>query len=330
MSVVPRRTRGARFAIPLALLTLSGISLPEEADARPRSGGSFSGRGGFRSGSRTPMRAPQRQPGGGNVVVVPGGGWGWGFMPFGWGGGFGLGSAMVVGMAGLGALVAFRAIRMAKIQRDERMAHAGHAVDPSYSGGYGRDADYAPERAFVYKVQLGLGRSARGLQERLEKFAAEGDTGTETGLAQLLQQTGLELLREKDSIRYGHVEAAGPMTLQKGETKLNGLALQERSRYQVERVRGAEGKVRRSEAAPTTSSEVLEYLLVTLLLATREPMSDLTKLSDLDDLDKVLRELGGVSPESLLGLEVIWSPADADDALTESELLSTYPELRSL
>jgi uncharacterized membrane protein len=326
-------SRNALSGLLLGAVVAAGVMAPVDADAARRSGGSFSGRGGFRStpAPRTPTRVPSRDPGGTNVVVVPGGGWG--FSPFGgygYGGGFGLGTAMVIGVGAVGALLAFRAMRMAKIRRQEALEGGGRGMG-LLGGGYDdEDEAYAPSQSYVYKLQLGLGRSARGLQERLEKFASEGDTSSESGLAQLLQQTALELLREKDSIRYGQAEGSGPMNLQRGETKLNGLALNERSRFEVERVRGAEGKVRRSEAAATTSSEVLEYLVVTVLVATRVPLEGLAKLTDLGELDQALRELGGVAPEALLGLEVVWTPADPDDALTEKELLATYPELRSL
>jgi hypothetical protein len=47
-------------------------------------------------------------------------------------------------------------------------------------------------------------------------------------------------------------------------------------------------------------------------------------------LGEALSALGGVAADGLLGLEVIWTPADHDDALTESDLLVTYPHLRSL
>ena len=44
----------------------------------------------------------------------------------------------------------------------------------------------------------------------------------------------------------------------------------------------------------------------------------------------MLGELGGVSPDALLGLEVIWTPADPQDSLTSSDLLTGYADLRSL
>jgi uncharacterized membrane protein len=331
-------TRPRRIGLATLILVMAAaFALPWDAVAGPRSGGSFSGRGGFRSGGGSSTRTPSRSyrsyssgpSGGHNIIVVPGGGYGYGYSPFGYGGGgggFGFsGTILMLGVLGVGGLLLFRAARMAQMRRLEA-GGPGRLL-----GGDDGDLDDEPsDRAYVYEVQLGLGRSARALQTRLEQFAAEGDTASEAGLGQLLQQTALELLREKDSIRYGAVQAAGPLSLARAETKMNGLALAERSRFQVERVRGAEGKVRRSQTAATTSSDVLEYLVVTVIVATRTPNPGLTKLGDVADLDTVLRELGGIAPGELLGLEVVWTPADPEDALTQADLSLTYPDLRGI
>lgn len=325
------------------LLLLSGLLaflvLPTLALARPRSGGSFSGRGGFRSGGGSYSRsygrpAPRARGGGGpSFVFLPGFGWG---SPFGFGGGGGsmLGTLLLVGMLGIGGLMVVRALRRAQGPRGEGAPWSGGAQ--SFWGGPSDDEDddgyaqVAPGRVFITKVQLGLGQSARGIQPRLESFAAEGDTSSEAGLAHLLSQTALELMREKHSIRYAGVETNGPLSLTNGEAKLNGLALAERSRFQVERVRGAEGKVRRSTAGSVVHEEVMEYLLVTVLVASRQPVTGVKKMNERQELDQLLGELGAVPSDALLGLEVIWTPADPEDALTESDLLLHYPDLRAV
>jgi uncharacterized membrane protein len=179
-------------------------------------------------------------------------------------------------------------------------------------------------------MQVALGRSARGIQDRLARFAAEGDTNSETGLAALLQQTELELMREKDSIRAASVESNGPMSLTNAETKMNGLALSERSRFQVERVRGADGHLRRSEAPAEEGREALEFVVVSIVVATRAPLGDWKAINDLADVDLVLAQLGGVAATGLLGLEVIWTPADPNDSLTQTDLLTTYPDMRNV
>jgi uncharacterized membrane protein len=230
-----------------------------------------------------------------------------------------VGTLMLLGIVGVGTVLVVRSIRRAS----RRSLPPGADYD-EYD-----DLSASVDRAYVYKVQLGLGRSGRGVQKRLEEFANTGDTSTEAGLADLLRQTALELMREKDAVRYSLVEPSGPFSLTNGETKLNGAAMAERSRFQIERVRGADGQMRRSDAAPTVGAEVLEYLVVTVVVATRSPLS-ISKAEDRPAVEGVLAELGGVTASNLLGLEVIWTPADPDDSLTETDLLTTYPEMRSL
>jgi uncharacterized membrane protein len=119
------------------------------------------------------------------------------------------------------------------------------------------------------------------------------------------------------------------MSLTNGETKMNAAALTERSRFQVERVRGADGQVRKSDVAAAESTEALEYLVITVVLATRRPVIQSKEISDPGQLQAVLGEMGGVPASAILGLEVIWTPADPSDALTKDDLVTTYPELRS-
>ena len=301
-----------RLAIVLTFLAL----LPILAMAGPRSGASFGSRSGFRSGGGSFSRGYQSGRsgyggGGSGFFFLPSFGWGLG----GYGGGLGLmGSLVLLGVVGLGAVAVMRAIR--------RAARRGPWTDDS--------ADEGLDESYVYKIQVGLGRSARRIQGRLADFASQGDTSSEAGLAELLHQTALELLREKDSIRYALAEASGPMSMTNGETRLNATAMAERARFEVERIRVADGSVRRSQAAASVGAEPLEYLVVTVIVATRVPLASMHAVSDRESLEAALSELGAIPSHSLLGLEVVWTPADAEDSLTETDLMTTYPELRSL
>lgn len=315
------RRRWGQFAA-AALLFGSLVVLPALALAA-RSGSSFGGRsfrnsgGGFRSNSGVGSRSY----GGGSshsFFFLPSFGWGWGGM----GGGGGFGSLLVVAVLGFAAFSLIRAVRRSR-------AASGGGSGWGWGSG-GDEEDVTADRAFVYKLQVALGRSARGIQERLARFAAEGDTSTEAGLASLLQQTALELMREKDSIRAAAAEAAGPMSLTNAETKLNGLSLAERSRFQVERVRGADGNVRRSTAEAEEGKEALESVVVTIVVATRTPLGKWKTITDRTDVDLYLGQLGGVSSSGMLGLEVVWTPADPNDSMTETDVMTTYPEMRSL
>lgn len=304
----------------LSMLFLAALLLlPTFALARPRSGASFGGRTGFRSrgGYSMPRTQYRTTPGssGPSFFFFPGFGWGWGGMGF----GGGLGSLVVLGVVGIAAVSLIRAARR---QREAGMGPWGSHGDD--------DGEVMPERAYVYRLQVALGRSARGIQDRLARFAAEGDTSTENGLASLLQQTALELLREKDAIRYAGADAAGPMSYTNAETRLGSLSLAERSRFQVERVRGAEGQVRRSDAVAEEGKEALELVVVTVVAATRTPIAGWKALSTRAELDALLSQLGSVPASAMLGLEVVWTPADPNDSMTEVDVMTTYPELRGV
>ena len=301
------------------VLTLSAL-LPGLALAGPRSGASFGSRSGFRSGGGSFSRSygsgrTGYSGGGSSFFFLPS--FGWGLGGYGYGGGLGLmGSLVLLGIVGLGTVAVMRALGRAARRR------TGAWSDD--------DADEGLGESYVYKVQLGLGRSARRIQGRLADFASQGDTSSEAGLAELLHQTALELLREKDSIRYGLAEASGPMSMTSGETSLNAAAMAERARFEVERIRVADGSVRRAQAAATVGAEALEYLVVTVMVATRVPLARIKAPSDRESLEAALAELGAVPSHALLGLEVVWTPADPEDSLTETDLMTTYPELRSL
>jgi uncharacterized membrane protein len=146
----------------------------------------------------------------------------------------------------------------------------------------------------------------------------------------MLQQSALELLREKDAIRYVQTVGQGPMSLTNAETAMNGLALAERSRFQVERVRAADGRVNQSTATAEEGKEALELIVVTLVVAARAPLSNFKTVTTHAELETLLSELGTVSPDGLLGLEVVWTPADPNDSMTETDVMTTYPELRGI
>ena len=321
------RTFAAFLVVALALAAC--LAGPGLAFAGPRSGSSFGGRLGFRSsGGFTPRSSSSYGYRGGNTFsYVPSFGWGWhpgwGFGGYGYGGGFGFPSLLVIAGLGVGAFMLVRALRR------QGTGSSGWGWGGTGADGDGLDADLA--RGYVYRLQAALGRAGRGVQGRLAAVAEEGDTDTEAGLAALLQQTALELLREKDSIRYAGVAMAGPLSLTNAESQLNGWALNERARFQVERIRGAGQHLKRSDAPAEEGREALEFVVVTVVLATRTPVGgDWKGVAAEADVEALLRRMGEVGPDGLLGLEIVWTPADPDDSLTETDLMTTYPELRSL
>jgi uncharacterized membrane protein len=323
--------RASWIAVALASLALLAIVLlPAFALAGPRSGGSFGGRTGFRSSGGGFSSGGSYPSGGGYSSGGYGRGFGgggshffflpsWGYGGFG-GGGFGIfGTLVVMVVAGVAIASVMRAVRRGSTSGGDWATDDDSAVPQA-----------SPGRAYLYRLQLALGRSGRGVQDRLAEFASRGDTSTEAGLASLLQQTALELLREKDAVRYAGADGRGPMSLTNAETTMNSLSLSERSRFQVERVRAADGRVNASTAASEEGKEALELVVVTVVTATRTPLATFKTIGSPEDLEALLSELGSTPADGLLGLEVIWTPADANDSMTETDVMTTYPDLRGI
>jgi uncharacterized membrane protein len=69
---------------------------------------------------------------------------------------------------------------------------------------------------------------------------------------------------------------------------------------------------------------------VTLAVATSTPLAAFKAVTTHAEMEALLSELGTVSPNGLLGLEVVWTPADPNDSMTETDVMTTYPELKGI
>jgi len=100
----------------------------------------------------------------------------------------------------------------------------------------------------------------------------------------------------------------------------------------VERVRAADGKVRTSDSPREVGREALELVVVTLLVANRTPLTAFNQkdTSGRAAVENALVALGQVTPQQVLGIEVVWTPADPDDSMTEMDVMATYPDLRGV
>jgi uncharacterized membrane protein len=179
--------------------------------------------------------------------------------------------------------------------------------------------------------QLALLATARALQRDLQHYAETATTNTVLGLASALQEAAMALRRYRDYWRYGlvHVQRIG--SIDEAERAFNQATSQERVKLSEEVTTNIEG-VRRH--APKTGSpkadEVGQYLVVTIIVATAYLEFAEYRTPSLNNMDDALQRLGTLLAADILGLEVIWSPEDPDDALTEDELLAAYPELSGL
>jgi uncharacterized membrane protein len=308
------------------------------------SGGRYGGRAGFsqsRSGSSgggwsssrpaptqpystpsPPSYAPSMpSPGFGFLpFLLPFLGWGGGGgASFGGGGGFGLGGILGLIII-LGIVVVLGRVLLQNLATARR-----NRRDGSPSGVLGG------ERYAAVKCQLALLSTARSLQRDLQTYANTASTDTVMGLASALQDVVMALMRHSDYWRYGVVQVQPAATLDDAERAFNQVVSQERAKLSEEltvNIEGVRRQAPRLESGP--SSEVGQYLVVTLIVATGYPEFTAYQTPSPKDIEGTLQRLSTLLTSDLLAFEVMWSPENPDDTLTEDELIAEYPELSAL
>ena len=316
-----------RSLIAIGLVLALTLGHAGDALAATRGGGRIGG-GSFRAPSRT--YAPPRSsypsggygyPGGGYGYGYPGGGFGFPFVfpVFGIGGGFG----------GLFSILIFLAVANFLVQSFRRSRQGDEL-------GYD---DSGSSTISVAKLQVGLLAEARELQAELNKIAETANTGSTVGLAEVLQETSLALLRHPEYWMYGG-STIQQARLESAEVQFNRLLLAERSKFSGETLSNVNNQLKQAPVAGTLpvadkSSALVnqaaegpgEYIVVTLLVGAQGNLK-LPVVNSSDDLRQALQQLGGVSSDRLLALEVLWTPQAEGDVLTSEDLLVEYPELK--
>jgi uncharacterized membrane protein len=258
---------------------------------------------------------------------------GWGFLPFlipflgwggGWGGGGGGGGFGFGGLFGLLIILGIVALVGRVLLRNLAAArHDRQDLSPSSSLG--------GERYAVVKCQLGLLSTARSLQHDLQTFANAATTDTVAGLATSLQDVVMALIRHGEYWRYGTVQVQRAGSLDDAERTFNQAVSQERAKLSEELTVNIDGVRRQASIQENRpAEEVGQYLVVTLIVATGYPEFTAYPTPSVKDLEATLQRLGTLLAADLLALEVIWSPENPDDALTEDELLAEYSELSAI
>lgn len=284
-----------------------------------RSGGRIGGGSFRRPAPVQPYRqSPSRPyPGGG---YYPGGGFGFPFLIpfFGVGGGFGSLFTILISLAIANFL--FQSFRRAREGSEGTLGYGDSYSNPPVS---------------VANLQVGLLAEARDLQPELDQIAQRANTGSSEGLTHVLQETVLSLLRHPEYWAYASSETQQARLLE-AEEKFNRLALAERSKLQEETLSNVNRQLRQAtdKALPESKStqQLLtegpgEYIVVTVLVASQGNLK-LPQINSSADLRQALNQLGAVSSEQLLALEVLWTPQAENDTLTAEDVIATYPNLK--
>ncbi|CAN1285424.1 hypothetical protein LINPERPRIM_LOCUS18990 [Linum perenne] len=111
--------------------------------------------------------------------------------------------------------------------------------------------------------------------------------------------------------------------MEDGEKRFNQLSIEERGKFDEETL------VNSSKSQRAASGFSNEYIVITILVAA-EGVHKLPTINSVADLKEALQKLGSIPSSSTLAVEVLWTPQNEDDTLSERELLEDYSLLKPL
>ncbi|KAK4273542.1 hypothetical protein QN277_021923 [Acacia crassicarpa] len=187
----------------------------------------------------------------------------------------------------------------------------------------------ATEKTSVLKLQVGLLGTGRSLQKDLNRIAEVADTSSPEGLSYVLTETTLALLRHPDYCISAYSSVDLKRSVEDGEKRFNQLSIEERGKFDEETLVNVNNIKRQSTRSQRAIGFSNEYIVITILAAA-EGVHKLPAINGSGDLKEALQKLGSISSNKLLAVEVLWTPQNENDTLSERELLEDYPLLRPL
>lgn len=292
------RSRGGTFSAPAPRSSPSAPSLPRSTpipryDYKPA------------PYSRGPVVVPYPTYGPAPVYVEPGGG----------GGGDLILLVVVLGFIVLPIVLNYM---QSGTNRTDRPAQSG------------TQSELLNDRVTVSQLQVALLAQARELQRDLTKLTLQADLSTSIGLTRHLQETVLALLRHPDYWTHCRASSETILGREKAAERFEQLSLQERSKFSVETLVKVGGQVQQRAMPARQNDTIAAYIVVTLLLGSADDRPLFDPIHSASELKNVLQRLGSVSPDYLLVFELLWTPQDESDTLTEDELVANYPDLAVL
>ncbi|CAF2150341.1 unnamed protein product [Brassica napus] len=226
---------------------------------------------------------------------------------FGYGGGFSSFSPILVGLAAFIVVSGFLS---------DRRSQGGSTLT-------------ATQKTSVIKLQVGLLGLGRTLQQDFNRLAENADTSTSEGLAYVLTEATLALLRHPDYCISCYSSVDVRRSIEDGEKRFNQLSIEERGKFDEETLVNVNSIKRQSSKIRTASGFSNEYIVVTILVAA-EGTHKLQPINGTVDMKEALQKIGSIPRNKIMAVEVLWTPQNEKDTLSERELLEDYPLLRPL
>ena len=182
------------------------------------------------------------------------------------------------------------------------------------------------DRVTVSLLQVALSSAAEEIQDELSQLSTNKDTDSKSGLVTLMQESALILLRHETA--WTHVlSSSNSLDIEQAESAFNRLSLVERSKFSGETLSNIDGVLKTGTAKDNAGDDFADYVVVTLILGTADDNPLFKKINSVEALKKALLEIASMRDDYLFKFELLWTPQQVGQYLTDEELLLEYTNI---
>jgi uncharacterized membrane protein len=202
------------------------------------------------------------------------------------------------------------------------------------------DAGVLGSGVTVAKISVGINVANRDDQKSilsfLDRLSQTAKTDSRVGISNLVSQVALELLRQKQSIFGAYVESEHFGSGDKAGRDFSSKAIEERSKFENESTNNYGGVDYSNKGTGSLVADGLggqaTSAVVTLIVALDGDSMKFPQINGIRDLEQALTRLATdvKVDDCLRSAEVLWTPDDGEDVLSERDVIVDYPKLRSI
>ncbi|XP_051194126.1 uncharacterized protein [Lolium perenne] len=188
---------------------------------------------------------------------------------------------------------------------------------------------YNRPRITVVKLQVALLGLAKPFQKELNEIAEKVEASNQRWYKFILTETVSSLGRHNDCCVSSGLSVDVKVGEDSWEKYFDKVAIEERSKFDEETLCNLDGVRSKKEYSNKPDGFRNEYIVVTILVAADGALK-FPKITRPADLEAVLQKLNSIPAREIQGINVLWTPQEKDDVLSEERLLADYPYLKPL
>jgi uncharacterized membrane protein len=181
----------------------------------------------------------------------------------------------------------------------------------------------------------------------LQRLSQTAKTDSRAGIQSLTSQVALELLHRKSSIvsaatQSKHFNVSSPRDpASMAQREFNARAIQERGKFEQETISkfmgvdygsSSSSSLTRSDSGSGDNDSKATMAVITLVIAISGDSTQLPTIHSMRDVEDALCKIASdvKVDECLQSAEILWTPTDRGETLTQREVEVDYPELRTV